>query len=133
MRRRLIHPAVLGFGPPKRTRRRSSAPLLAPLEQHVLDQERAFRCGARYSCNNWRRREPPRFRGLPPGHPGFPALLDLCRAFFRGYDAATAARYAHRRAWADDAGAGPGGSPGMEAHDREAERGRDTAPGPSHD
>lgn len=98
--RRLVPPALLGFGAPRRVRALKGHPTLTADQVLEREIERAFQCGARYSCNGWRRCEPPRMRGVLPGSAIFPLTLALTQAFHRGYEAATRARYAHAREWA---------------------------------
>ena len=78
--------------------RRARRPKPAPTEEQAreLALERAFRCGARYSSCRFRRRPPPRLRGFPRDRWAWELALQA--AFFRGFDAATRARYAGRPA-----------------------------------
>ena len=95
MRRPLVRPEVLGF--PRSRRPSRTAP--APAQVLTLQEQRAFLCGVRYSCWGWRRREPPRVRGVWPGLPSYAHALALAQAFYRGYDEATRARYQHACQW----------------------------------
>ncbi len=87
----------LGFVVPPRPSRK--APPLTPLQLREQAIERAFRAGARYCNNRWKRRCPPRWCRWPVGHPDAAHLLEIMRAFYRGYDAWTRAVIAHNRDW----------------------------------
>ena len=97
-RRPLIAPHLIGFKtPPRLTRARRRA--LTDAELREAELGRAFLCGARYSCWGWKRRDPPRYRCGSRSGPDHDHLLACGQAFFRGYDAATRARYAWSRDW----------------------------------
>ncbi len=99
MTRRLTLAAWMGLKPEPKPARRARKPRPEPTSEELQkrDLERAWRCGARYSANRWKQVAPPRMRCDRPGAPQADALRELRKAFHRGYEAATRARYARRR------------------------------------
>lgn len=88
-----FRPSLLPRPVVKRRRPSRKRVELTAEQRHQRALHRAWACGERYSRKGWRRRPPPRFRALGPRDDNG---VETARAFFRGYDQHTRAKYRRR-------------------------------------